>query len=181
MNKEMKKVLIKTKRLIIRNFLVNDFNDLFEYLSDIEIYRFEPGSPINIEMAKILCKERSKDNKFLAVVLKDKVIGHIYFSQIEPRELMTWETGYIFNRKYQKNGFATESLKAVIEYGFKNLCIHKIIAHCNPKNISSWKLLERVNVKREGKLRKNIYFRKDNKGNPIWLDTYEYGILKEDR
>jgi len=181
MNKEMKKVLIKTKRLIIRNFLVNDFKDLFEYLSDIEIYKFEPGSPINIEMAKILCKERSKDNKYLAVVLKNKVIGHIYFSQIEPKELMTWETGYIFNRKYQKNGFATESLKAVIEYGFKYLYVHKIIAHCNPKNISSWKLLERVNMKREGKLRKNIYFRKDNKGYPIWLDTYEYGILKEER
>jgi len=181
MNKEMKKDLIKTKRLIIRKFLVNDFKDLFEYLSDIEIYRFEPGSPINIEMANILCKERSKDNKYLAVVLKNKVIGHIYFSQIEPKELMTWETGYIFNRKYQKNGFATESLKAVIEYGFKYLYVHKIIAHCNPKNISSWKLLERVNMKREGKLRKNIYFRKDNKGYPIWLDTYEYGILKEER
>jgi len=107
MNKEMKKVLIKTKRLIIRKYFVNDFMDLFEYLSDIEIYRFESGSPINIEIAKILCKERSKDNKFLAVVLKNKVIGHICFSQIEPKKLLTWETGYIFNRKYQKNGFAT--------------------------------------------------------------------------
>ena len=146
MNKKSKKISIETKRLIIRNFMVNDFKDLFEYLSDIEIYRFEPGSPINIEMAKYLCKERSKSNKFLAVVLKNKVIGHIYFSQIEPKELMTWETGYIFNREYQKNGFATESLKAVIEYGFKNLYVHKIIAHCNPKNISSWKLLERTNA-----------------------------------
>jgi len=27
------------------------------------------------------------------------------------KELMTWETGYIFNRKFQKNGFAAESLK----------------------------------------------------------------------
>ena len=36
MNKKMTKVLIKTKRLIIRNFFVNDFKDLFEYLSDME-------------------------------------------------------------------------------------------------------------------------------------------------
>ena len=36
MNKEMTKVLIKTKRLIIRKYLVNDFKDLFEYLSDME-------------------------------------------------------------------------------------------------------------------------------------------------
>ena len=36
MNKEMTKVLIKTKRLIIRNFMINDFKDLFGYLSDME-------------------------------------------------------------------------------------------------------------------------------------------------
>jgi RimJ/RimL family protein N-acetyltransferase len=69
---------------------------------------------------------------------------------------------------------------AVLEYGFKNMNIHKVIAHCNPKNISSWKLLERVKMKREGKLRENIYFNNDENGNPIWLDTYEYGLLKSD-
>jgi RimJ/RimL family protein N-acetyltransferase len=47
--------------------------------------------------------------------------------------------------------------------------IHKIIAYCNPKNISSWKLLERANMKREGKLRKNVYFNVDINGNPIWI------------
>jgi RimJ/RimL family protein N-acetyltransferase len=40
--------------------------------------------------------------------------------------------------------------------------------------------LERIKFKREGKLRKNIYFNKDKNKNPIWLDTYEYGLLKED-
>jgi RimJ/RimL family protein N-acetyltransferase len=112
--------------------------------------------------------------------LKNKVIGHIYFDQIKPQKLLTWETGFIFNKKYQGKGYATESLTAIIEYGFKNKNIHKIIAHCNPKNVSSWKLLERIKMKREGKLRENIYFNKDGRGNPIWLDTYEYGLLEND-
>jgi len=180
MNKNLKKILIKTKRLFIRNFMKDDHNDLFEYLSDKETYKFEPGEPITIETAKNLCNERSKNDKFLAVQLKNKVIGHIYFDQIKPRKLLTWEVGFIFNKKYQGKGYATESLMAIIEYGFKNKNIHKIIAHCSPKNVSSWKLLERVGMRREGKLRKNIYFNKDKKGNPIWLDTYEYGFLFED-
>jgi len=40
--------------------------------------------------------------------------------------------------------------------------------------------LERLSFTREGKLRENIYFNKDSNGNPIWIDTYEYGLLKED-
>jgi len=174
------KIRIKTERLIIRNFMENDFDDLYEYLSDKETYKYEPGKPITIEKAKDLCEERSKDNKFLAVQLNKKIIGHIYINQIEPNKLLTWETGYIFNRHYQGKGYATESLKTLIEYYFKNYCVHKIVAYCNPKNTKSWKLLERVNMKREGKLRKNNYFNEDENGNPIWLDTYEYGILKED-
>jgi RimJ/RimL family protein N-acetyltransferase len=173
-------ISIKTRRLLIRNFMEDDYSDLYEYLSDKETYQFEPGEPITVEVAKKLCNERSKDNNFLAVQLKNKVIGHIYFGQVKPRKLMTWEAGFIFNRKYHGKGYATESLMAIIEYGFKNMNVHKIIAHCSPKNIRSWKLLERAKMRREGKLRGNIYFNTDEKGNPIWLDTYEYGLLEGD-
>ena len=173
-------ISMKTKRLLIRNFKEDDYYDLYEYLSDKEIYRFEPGEPITINTAKKLCKERAKNNNFLAVQLENKIIGHIYFGQIKPEKLLTWETGFIFNRKYHGKGYATESLRAVIKYGFQNLNIHRITAHCNPKNIPSWKLLERVKMRREGKMRENIYFNDDVNGDPIWLDTYEYGLLKKD-
>ena len=180
MSNNLEHISMKTKRLLIRNFAKGDYNDLYEYLSDKETYKFEPGEPITVEAAKKLCNDRSKNNDFLAVQLKNKVIGHIYFEQISPIGLMTWETGFIFNRKYQGKGYATESLTAVIKYGFKNMNVHKIIAHCSPKNTRSWKLLERVKMRREGKLRENIYFNTDETGNPIWLDTYEYGLLKKD-
>jgi RimJ/RimL family protein N-acetyltransferase len=171
---------LKTQRLVIRNFVSNDYKDLYEYLSDKETYKYEPGEPITLEKAKDVCIERSKNNDFLAIELENKIIGHIYFSQIEPKNLKTWEMGYIFNKKFHGKGFATEAAKAIIENGFFEKDVHKIIAHCNPKNISSWKLLERIKMKREGKLRKNIYFIEDKNGEPIWQDTYEYGILKDD-
>jgi len=173
-------ISLKTKRLIIRRFKADDYEDVYDYLSDPVTYIYEPGKPITIEEAKKLCNQRAKNNDFLAVLLKNKLIGHIYCGQIKPKKIMTWEIGFIFNRDYQGKGYATESLKAIIENGFKKWGIHKITAYCNPKNIRSWKLLERVKMKREGKLRKNIYFNLDKNGNPIWLDTYEYGLLKDD-
>jgi RimJ/RimL family protein N-acetyltransferase len=93
---------------------------------------------------------------------------------------LTYEIGYIFNKKYQGKGFATEAIQKYILYQFSRTNIHKIIAHCSPKNVKSWKLLERLKFKREGILRKNIFFFFFKNNKPIWLDTYEYGLLKED-
>jgi RimJ/RimL family protein N-acetyltransferase len=74
-------------------------------------------------------------------------------------------------------GYATESAEAVIKEAFENLGARRIIAMCNPNNEPSWRLLERLGMRREGHLIKNIYFKKDAAGNPIWQSTYEYAIL----
>ncbi|OQB23383.1 MAG: hypothetical protein BWY11_01988 [Firmicutes bacterium ADurb.Bin182] len=51
---------------------------------------------------------------------------------------------------------------------------------CNPQNTASWKVLERLNMRREGHLLKNVWFKKDEQGNPVWLDTYLYAILRDE-
>jgi len=177
-----KKYIIITERLKIRQFTENDYTDLFDYLSNKQTYKYEPGKPITIKKSKELCIERSKSKIFFAVELKseNKLIGHIYFNRIEPKYLLIYEIGFIFNKKYQGKGFATEAIQFFIKIQFSKSNIHKIIAHCNPKNIKSWKLLERLKFKREGKLRKNVFFNKNKNKKPIWLDTYEYGLLRED-
>lgn len=58
--------------------------------------------------------------------------------------------------------------------------VRRVVAMCNPENISSWKLLERLKMRRKGHLLKNIYFKVDENGEPIWIDTYEYGILADE-
>jgi ribosomal-protein-alanine N-acetyltransferase len=54
-----------------------------------------------------------------------------------------------------------------------------VVAHCNPENIASWRVMEKIGMRREGYFHKNIFFSRDADGTPIWLDTYEYAILKE--
>ena len=170
---------IETKNLIIRNHLEPDWKYLYDYLSLPEIYEYEPGKPISIEESKSLSSERCKGNDFYAVVQKnDKhMIGHLYFHHVEPKHFMTWELGYIFNPKFQNQGFCTEASSAVIEYAFKEMDVHKVVAFCNPKNIPSWKVLEKIGMEREGFFKQKAFFRKDDEGNPLWHDCYAYGIL----
>lgn len=174
--------MINTARLLIRPFQAQDHISLFEYLSNPIIYRFEPGEPISLEKAKEFALERAQGTDFWAVILKSdqKLVGHLYFQQTEPKEFFTWELGYIFNPAFQNKGYATESAKALIQYGFDHFGIHRVMARCNPENTASWKVLEKIGMKREGFFRKNVFFRTTADGSPLWVDTFEYALLKED-
>jgi ribosomal-protein-alanine N-acetyltransferase len=176
-------LMLSSERLIIRPFQEGDYQDLYEYLSLKETYRFEPGEPISLEEAKKLCRERARGTDFWAATLKDnskRLIGHVSFIQTEPKFFLTWEIGFIFNPAFQNKGYATEASRALIEYAFRELSAHRIVGHCTPENVPSWRVLEKCGMKREGLLRKNVFFRKDSNGQPQWLDSYEYAILAED-
>lgn len=170
---------METPRLILRKHTENDWKDLFGYLSLPQTYIFEPGEPIDSTQAKRLAKERSKGTHFLAVELKEnrKMIGHLYFKQIPPDHFMTWELGFIFNPAYHNKGYCTEAAKKLIEYAFQELNAHRIIAYCNIKNIASWRVLEKIGMRREALNLQKGYFRKDEKGSPLWFDSYQYAIL----
>lgn len=170
---------ILTDRLIIRRFKQDDWQDMYEYLSDKEVVKYEPYEPYSEEQVKNEADRRSNDEAFYAVCLKEngKLMGNLYLGR---GDFDTWELGYVFNRKYQGQGYATESAKALLDYAFEKLGARRIIATCNPENERSWKLMERLNMRREGFLLKNIYFKNDRNGEPIWQDTYEYAILKSE-
>ncbi len=174
--------MLRTERLIIRKFSEYDANDVYEYLSLPETYLFEPGNPITREESSSLCIERSKGNSFYAVESRDthKMIGHLYFSQINPTEFMTWELGYIFNPKFANRGYCTEASKAILEYAFRELAAHRVEAFCNPLNNASWHVLENIGLKREGFFREKAFFRRDSYNNPVWHDCYAYGLTDKD-
>jgi RimJ/RimL family protein N-acetyltransferase len=174
--------MILTNRLTIRPFTARDAADLHEYLSDPAIYEYEPGEPIDFDRAVQLAQERAAATDFWAIELRGscKMIGHLYFKQIEPADLRTWELGYILNPAYQGEGYATEATAALLRKAFKEKHIHRVFARCNPENPASWKVLERVGFRREGRLRKNIFFRRGPDAEELWTDTYEYAILEEE-
>ena len=161
---------------MIRKFSPDDGRDLFEYLSQAEVVKFEPYDVFTEAAARQEAARRADDDSFWAVCLKSggKLIGNLYLSE---GDFDTWELGYVFNSRYQGAGYATEAARAMLDDVFANHGARRVVAMCNPLNGPSWRLLERLGLRREGHLRQNIYFKKDASGEPIWLDTYEYGLL----
>ena len=170
----------ETERLIIRRFIPEDWKDLYDYLSKEEVVKYEPYDVFNEEQSKGEAARRETDPSFWAVCLKDtgKVIGNLYFSEQSPREFQNWELGYVFNSDYHGHGYATEACQCILKYGFEQLNIRRVIAMCNPLNNSSWKLLDRLKMRREGHALQTVFFKRDKDGNPIWHDTYSYAILR---
>lgn len=175
-------MILETDRLIIRKFCGDDWCDLYEYLSQEAVVKYEPYDVLSKEDCKEEATYRSQNDAFWAVCLKEtnKLIGNVYFQQLDPKEFLTWEIGYVFNPEYYGNGYATEACKGILKYAFEELGAHRIIGMCNPENTSSWKLLERLSMRKEGHFRKAAFFKKSNEGKPIWHDGYQYSILDEE-
>lgn len=139
---------------------------------------FEGYPGINYDNGREHLKYRVGSEDFWAVELIDsgKVIGNIYCGS---RDFEAKEVSYIINRDYQRKGFASEALSAVIRHAFEE-GTHRIFAECDPRNDCSWKLLEKMGMKREAHFRQNIFFHKNENGAPKWKDTYVYAIIESD-
>lgn len=170
---------MKTERLNIRRFTSEDWLDLYEYLSDTRVVKYEPYPPLTEAQCKEAAKHRATSKDFWAVCLQenDKLIGNVYLSE---KEQANWEVGYVFNFAYQNMGYATEAVKALLAKIFSENTAHRVFANCDPENNPSWKLLERIGFHREGHLRKNVYFHCSEDGQPLWKNTFIYGLLKEE-
>ena len=167
--------MIRTERLLLRQFSPDDWRDLHEYLSQPKTVQYEPYDVFSIEQAKQEAARRCADESFWAVVLPSgKVIGNVWLAK---GGFDTWQLGYVFNCDYWGHGYATEACRAALDDVFANHSAHRITATVNPANEPSWRLLERLGFRREGHLLKNVFFRTDAEGQPVWQDTYEYALL----
>lgn len=170
-------MIAETERLILRRYTERDFDDLFEYLSDAEVVKFEPYKAMTAEETRDNLKWRIETDEMIAVELKEnhKMIGNIYLGK---RDFNSREIGFVFNQNFWGNGYAKESCRAIIEHAFQD-GVHRIFAECDPENQNSWRLLESLGFEREAHLKQNVYFWTDEQGNPLWKDTYIYSLLNK--
>ncbi len=168
-------MILETERLILRRFREEDLQDLTEYLSDADTVRFEPYPPMSEAEVRRELTARIASEEMIAVELKasGKMIGNLYLGR---REFEAFELGYVFNRKYWRQGYAKEACEAMIRRTFSDGA-HRVYAECDPCNEASRRLLERLGFRREAHYLQNVYFWMDEQGNPIWKDTLVYARL----
>ncbi len=167
---------IETQRLRIRPFQPNHWQAVYDYTSDPAVMMYIPEGPFTPEQAKAFVAENMGDQaRFFAVLLKteDMLVGHMEFHPWFASQ--TYEIGWVINGAYQGHGYATEAAMALLQYGFEKLQLHRIIATCQPENLASWRVMEKLGMRREAHFRKCIR-RPDDR----WWDEYFYALLEEE-
>ena len=148
---------LETHRLLIRPFSILDISDVYlNALNEDSIIGLTEArhKKWDIESVKQFINSNNLDNTlFLAVVLKqnNKPIGNVRLFNINNNNHNNAELSFLF---YDKNewgkGYATESLKAVIDYAFDALQLHRIFADYYATNTGSLKVFKKLDFKIEG-------------------------------
>ncbi|MDN4492709.1 GNAT family N-acetyltransferase [Ureibacillus aquaedulcis] len=166
---------LESNRLLIRKFIIDDVEEVYEYSSNPLVMKYIPEGVMTEEETRNFILENIGDNaKKFAVILKDenRLIGHLEFFKYFGNH--TYEIGWVLNPNYYNQGFATEAAHTVLDYGFSRLKLHRIIATCQPENIASYRIMEKIGMRREG------YFKKCIPHGDEWWDEYYYSILDEE-
>ena len=82
--------------------------------------------------------------------------------------------GYELSPLTWGQGYATEAARAIVRFGFRELRLHRIWAWCNAANAGSARVLAKLRMRQEGRLRDKEYF----KGR--WWDTLIFAILEDE-
>ncbi len=165
---------IETERMIIRDFHINDANDLHDILGDEETMKYcEPAYTME-KTTDFLQKFCIGRKGAAAAVHKEtnKMIGYILFNKFEDD---VYEMGWFFNKNYWRRGYAFEACNAVINYAFTNLGAHKVFAE-TLDGVKSVGLMKKLGMKLEEIQKSQV---KNLQGR--WADMYIYGLLEEDR
>lgn len=169
-------MLYETQRLIARRYQASDAQALYQMLSDAETVFYEPYDTLDESECRMEAENRAKDASFLAICLREtgELIGTVYLGA---QECGNFELGYVFARAYWGRGLAGEAARGALAYAFNVLGARRVIAFAARQNARSWRLLERIGMRREGLMLQNVFFKRDAQGEPILLDSYAYALL----
>lgn len=175
--------MLQTKRLNIRELNLTDIHNVHQLHSLPETDEFNTlGIPETIQVTeKIVLEWLNAQNQqprnlyVFGIDLKDgdKFIGLIAIN-LGKENYRTAEVWFKIHKDFWRNGYTTEALTKLLDFGFNQLHLHRIEAGCAVENIASGKVLEKVGMIREGMKRKKLPIRGE------WKDNYFYGILDDD-
>lgn len=175
---------LRTDRLTLRpatpadaeaTFAYRRLDEIAEWLSelapDLEAYRARFADPDRLATTLLIEHENELIGD-LMVRVEDP------WSQAEVREAARGqqvELGWVLDPAHTGRGYATEAVRELLRYCFEDLEVHRVVALCFADNESSWRLMERVGMRRETHAVRESLHRSGE-----WLDSFSYAILAEE-
>jgi len=172
--------LLHTRRLILRRLVPADAAALARYRGLAEVARYQSWEAFTLADAERLVAAQEAvvpDTPGtwlqLGIVADGTLIGDcgLHTRSDDARQV---ELGITLDPAHQGQGYAAETLGAVLGYVFGRLGKHRVTATTDAANDSAAALFERLGFRREGHYRRNVWF----KG--TWGDEFLFAILREE-
>lgn len=170
---------LNTPRLTLREFCADDRAAVQAFAGDSEVTRYTDWGPnsladtISFLSGVVRDGEEQPRSRFaLAVVRRqDNVpIGSIEL-HVTSNAHGRAEMGYVLGRPWWGQGYASEAAAALLRFGFDDLGLHKVTATCDPDNAASARVLTKIGMQYEGRLRDHLHLRDQ------WRDRILYAAL----
>jgi ribosomal-protein-alanine N-acetyltransferase len=180
--KNRRHVTLTTPRLILRELREDDWPDIHRYASDPEVVQHLDWGPkteqeTRADIAAAIARRQAipRADFFLVVTLRPtgQLIGGCGLT-IDNQNITAATLGFTFNKDFWGQGYATESAAALLQFGFERLTLHRITATCDPQNLGSCRVLEKLGMQREAHLRATRW------RTGQWRDSLVYGILRNE-
>ncbi|MFF4198710.1 GNAT family N-acetyltransferase [Nonomuraea sp. NPDC001831] len=175
---------ISTERLLLRRAAPDDLDAtwVFRQLPETHEWIAAATETYDDYRERFLSEERLAD--LLLIELDGRVIGDLTlrvqdgWAQEEVADQarsVQGELGWTLDPAYGGKGYATEAVRALIDISFRRLGLRRLHADCFYDNESSWRLMERVGMRREQHTVRDSLHR--TKG---WIDGLSYALLAEE-
>lgn len=168
--------------LLLRRPDFHDRDELLKLYSHSEVCRYQFFQPLNLQQVDELIHSQSQvkaGDPGVAMMFviwmraSNKVVGDCQINVTDPASHQG-EVGFSLHPDYWGKGIATRSVEAIINFAFDTLKLHRITAATDVRNERSWRLMERLAMRREA------HFINDHFENGEWIDDFVYAILDEE-
>jgi len=169
---------ITTERLFLRPYELSDAQRVSELCNNYNIYRSTLSLPHPYPVESALAwipthEENFKNDRCYEFAIADKATGELYgaIGLSNHQNNKNGEIGYWIGEEYWGNGYATEALKAIIDFAFSEKGYHKVWGRLFAANPASGKVMQKAGMVKEGVLAEHIV--KEGK----YQDLVLYGIV----
>ncbi len=169
---------LATERLVLRLMVDDDLDDVYAWMSDEAVTRYQLYDVRSKEQVKEHidkvkgARHIENDDDFVefAIELDGRVIGCLYYV-LKSAENQTAELGWALTAAYQGKGYAFEAAMAVRDLAFGTMGLHRVTAELDPRNAPSIALCLKLGMREEAHYVEDLWF----KG--AWADTGVYALL----
>lgn len=159
-------MIIKTERLVLRDFKQTDlpaYQALCSHPDFQQFYSEEDAAPEKVKPLLNMFIGWSNEqprNKFqLAIELPSETLIGSCGVRVTSVEEKQGTFGCELSQAHWGKGYALEASRAVINFGFSDLDLHRIYAETNSENLAAIALAKKLGLRVEGELRENKWFR----------------------